>query len=77
MYDMYDYHRAVQNADEAMQRSAVAPAPQATGRPARAAYQAGRRMATPVAERGPAAQAVQVALDRRDNGGAWVTLPEA
>ena len=77
MYDMYDYHRAVQNADESTQRGAIPPGGPVAGCPARAGYPAGRRATAPVTERGPAVRAVQVALDRRDNGGAWVTLPEA
>jgi hypothetical protein len=77
VYDMYDYHRAARNADESTRGITIAPDGEAAGLPTRAAYQPGKSAATPGTDRGPAAQALQVALDRRDNGGAWSTLPEA
>jgi hypothetical protein len=77
VYDMYEYHRAARNADESTRGSNTVADGQVSGRPARAAGQPGRRVPAPGTGRRPAAQAVQVALDRRDNGGAWSTLPEA
>jgi hypothetical protein len=77
VYDMYNYDGAARNADESARGSKTAPDGQAGSLPTRAAHLPDVRVATAGADRGPAAQAVQVALDRRDNGGAWSTLPEA
>jgi hypothetical protein len=77
VYDMYDYDRAARNADESARGSKTTPDGRAGSRPTRAAYRPDMSVATAGADGGPAAQAVQVALDRRDNGGAWSTLPEA
>lgn len=65
MYDMYHYHRGpVAGMDEA--------APGAV-RGTRAA----RHRFAAAADRASAARAVQVALDRRDNGGDSAAAPEA
>lgn len=77
MYDMYDFYRAAQNADDSMMEGQPAADGSACERPVRSAFRPARRAAATRTDRGHAVHAVQMALDRRDNGGVWSTLSEA
>jgi hypothetical protein len=69
MYDMYTWHRAG-TPDQAAPDTPRSPRPPAAAR-------AGSRSAHPAGQRPVrASQAVQTALDRRDNGGDASSMPE-
>jgi hypothetical protein len=76
VYDMYSWDQPVSPPED---NAETGPAPRAAGRPGTAAQAAAAQAAAAQAAAGPtqpasaadarAARAVQVALDRRDNGG--------